>query len=182
MVVHHEQDEVAVLSPSQGIRLAAARSLTTLLGAVVDFDLESVYARVPEQLQRNLAAHVVMARGACRVGSSFPSSARGRAATLSRSASHANTSVVDAHGVEVPDAGNSILTSVSGTGTFQGADNGRQDDAEGYKSNRHDAFNGKLLAIVRSTTSPGPITVRTVSDGLLPAPQRCTRGRREVAG
>ncbi len=86
-----------------------------------------------------------------------------------KSLSYLTVRIVDRHGVEVPDADNSIVTSVSGAGTFQGADNGKQDDAEGYKSTRHDAFNGQMLAIVQSTTSPGPITVRTSSDGLLPA-------------
>jgi beta-galactosidase len=82
--------------------------------------------------------------------------------------SYITAHVVDAHGVEVPDADNSIVTSVTGAGTFQGADNGKQDDAEGYKSTTHDAFNGKMLAIVQSGTRPGPITVKASSDGLLP--------------
>ncbi len=69
----------------------------------------------------------------------------------------------------MPGADNSVLTSVSGAGTFAGADNGKQDDAEGYISPRHDAFNGQVLAIVESATHPGPITVKVSSDGLLPA-------------
>ena len=77
--------------------------------------------------------------------------------------------VVDRHGVEVPDADNSVMTSVTGAGTFAGADNGKEDDAEGYKSPRHDAFNGQVLAIVESATHPGPITVKVSSAGLLPA-------------
>ena len=44
---------------------------------------------------------------------------------------------------------------VTGAGTFAGADNGKQDDAEGYKSPTHDAFNGKLLSIVQAVTDRG---------------------------
>ena len=86
-----------------------------------------------------------------------------------KSLSYLTVSVVDRHGTEVPQADNSILTSVRGAGTFAGADNGKQDDAAGYTSPRHHAFNGKLLAIVQATTAPGPVTVRVSSDGLLPA-------------
>ena len=74
--------------------------------------------------------------------------------------------VVDAHGVQVPDADNTVHVSVSGAGTFQGADNGKEDDAEGYKSTTHDAFNGLMLAIVQAGTQPGPIHVSVTSPGL----------------
>jgi beta-galactosidase len=86
-----------------------------------------------------------------------------------KSLSYLTVDVVDRHGVEVPDADNAIETSVAGAGTFQGADNGKEDDAEGYKSTTHDAFNGKMLAIVESTTAPGAITVKASSGDLLPA-------------
>ena len=86
-----------------------------------------------------------------------------------KSLSYLTVRVVDRHGVEVPDADNSVVTSVTGAGTFAGADNGKEDDAEGYTSPRHDAFNGQVLAIVESATHPGPITVKVSSDGLLPA-------------
>jgi beta-galactosidase len=83
--------------------------------------------------------------------------------------SYVTVHVLDAHGVQVPDADNAIHVSVSGAGTFQGADNGKQDDAEGYKSSTHDAFNGSMLAIVQAGTRPGPIHVRVTSPGLLGA-------------
>jgi beta-galactosidase len=86
-----------------------------------------------------------------------------------KSLSYLTVRVVDRHGVEVPDADNSVVTSVTGAGTFAGADNGKEDDAEGYTSPRHDAFNGQVLAIVESATHAGPITVKASSDGLLPA-------------
>jgi beta-galactosidase len=86
-----------------------------------------------------------------------------------KSLSYLTVRVVDRRGVEVPDADNSIVTSVAGAGAFAGADNGKEDDAEGYTSPRHDAFNGQELSIVRSNGAPGPITVRVSSAGLLPA-------------
>ena len=47
---------------------------------------------------------------------------------------------------------------MTGAGTFAGADNGKEDDAEGYKSTTHDAFNGSMLAIVQAGTRPARST------------------------
>ena len=83
-----------------------------------------------------------------------------------KSLAYMTVHVVDAHGVQVPDADNTVHVSVGGAGTFQGADNGKEDDAEGYKSTTHDAFNGLMLAIVQAGTRPGPIDVSVTSPGL----------------
>jgi beta-galactosidase len=104
-----------------------------------------------------------------------------------KSLSYVTVHVVDRHGVEVPDADNPVEIGVTGAGTFQGADNGKQDDAEGYKSTTHDAFNGKLLAIVQSGTRPGPIRVDATADGvygariMLFSSDRPSHGRRALA-
>ena len=85
-----------------------------------------------------------------------------------KSLSYVEIDVVDSHGVMVPDAANLVNVSVSGSGTLVGMDNGRQESAEGYKSPSHTAYNGKLLAIVESTPTPGPITLTFTSPGLTP--------------
>jgi beta-galactosidase len=74
--------------------------------------------------------------------------------------------VVDAHGAEVPQADNPVHVAVSGAGTFAGADNGKEDDAEGYKETTHDAFNGLMLAIVQARNHAGAIHVSVTSPGL----------------
>jgi beta-galactosidase len=83
-----------------------------------------------------------------------------------KSLAYVTVHVLDDHGVQVPDADNTMHVSVSGAGTFAGADNGKQDDAEGYKSTTHDAFNGLMLAIAQASTRPGPIHVTVTSPGL----------------
>ena len=86
-----------------------------------------------------------------------------------KSLSYVTVNVVDAHGVTVPGADNAITFSVSGAGTFQGADNGKQDSAENYTSTTHTAFNGKVLAILESKDGhPGPITITATGAGLTP--------------
>jgi beta-galactosidase len=82
--------------------------------------------------------------------------------------SYLTADVVDQHGVVVPDADNAITFQVSGAGTFAGADNGKQDSAEGYRSSTHTAFNGKVLAIVQAGERPGPISITATSPGLTP--------------
>jgi beta-galactosidase len=87
-----------------------------------------------------------------------------------KSLSYVTADVVDAHGVIVPDAANQVTFSVTGAGTFAGADSGKQDDGEGYTSPTHDAFNGKVLAIVESKDGvTGPVTISASSPGLAPA-------------
>ncbi|MFY0573435.1 DUF4982 domain-containing protein [Cystobacter fuscus] len=77
--------------------------------------------------------------------------------------------VVDAQGVMVPSAANLIHFQVTG-GALVGADNGRQESAENYKApSPRTAFNGKVLAIIQSGVTAGPITVTASSDGLTPA-------------
>jgi beta-galactosidase len=83
-----------------------------------------------------------------------------------KSLAYLTVHVDDAHGVQVPDADNPIHVAVSGAGSFAGADNGKEDDAEGYKTSTHDAFNGLMLAIVQAADHPGPIHVTVTSPGL----------------
>jgi beta-galactosidase len=86
-----------------------------------------------------------------------------------KSLSYITIEVVDANGVMLPDADNLVNVSVSGSGLLAGMDNGRQESAEGYKLPSHTAYNGKLLVIVQSTDTPGPITIKAISSGLQPA-------------
>ncbi|MGW5431016.1 glycoside hydrolase family 2 TIM barrel-domain containing protein [Streptomyces sp. NPDC004059] len=73
--------------------------------------------------------------------------------------------IVDAHGVVVPDAEHLITFDVSG-GSLAGVDNGREESAERYQASTRTAFHGKALAIVRSGTKPGRLTVTARADGL----------------
>lgn len=75
---------------------------------------------------------------------------------------------IDSNSVVVPNADNLINFVVTG-GTIVGVDNGRQESSESYKTAYREAFNGKALAIVQSTKTPGPITITATSSGLLPA-------------
>ncbi len=103
-----------------------------------------------------------------------------------KSLSYITADVVDAHGVVVPHADNALKFWVTGAGSFAGADNGKQDSAEGYQSTTHTAFNGKVLAIVASKAGQrGPITVTATGSGLKPVTTTLysvDRGARGLAG
>ncbi|MFB8181285.1 glycoside hydrolase family 2 TIM barrel-domain containing protein [Streptomyces sp. NPDC055966] len=73
--------------------------------------------------------------------------------------------IVDAQGVVVPDAEHLITFAVTG-GSLAGVDNGREESAERYQASTRTAFHGKALAIVRSGTGPGELTVTARVAGL----------------
>jgi beta-galactosidase len=82
--------------------------------------------------------------------------------------------VVDANGVIVPDAANSVNFSVSGPGKLVGVDNGNPVDTSSYQGPGRKAFSGKVLAIVRSTGTAGSITITASSSGLTADPLTVT--------
>ncbi len=51
-VVHHKQEEVAVLGPAQRVWLDSARAPSAVLGPVIDIDLQSIGSRIPDQFER----------------------------------------------------------------------------------------------------------------------------------
>ena len=85
-----------------------------------------------------------------------------------RDLAYVEVDIVDAQGVVAPKANDTIAVSVTGPGTLVGLDAGDSTNHDSYKGTSHAAFSGKLMAIVRSTTTPGTITV-TASSGSLTA-------------
>ncbi|MDQ1023918.1 hypothetical protein QF035_001500 [Streptomyces umbrinus] len=82
-----------------------------------------------------------------------------------RSLCFVTAEVVDARGVVVPGADHSIAFDVDGE-SLAGVDNGREESAERYQASTRTAFHGKALAIVRSGTEDGSLTLRARSAGL----------------
>jgi beta-galactosidase len=59
-----------------------------------------------------------------------------------------------------------VTFAVTGPGTLVGVDNGNPVDTASYKAQNRKAWSGKVLAIVRSTGSPGSIVISASSSGL----------------
>ena len=83
-----------------------------------------------------------------------------------RDLSFVEVDIVDAQGVIVPQANNSISFTISGPGTLVGLDGGDSTNHDSYKGTSHAAFSGKLMAIVQSTTTAGTITLKASSGSL----------------
>jgi beta-galactosidase len=74
--------------------------------------------------------------------------------------------VVDASGIIVPQASNTVTFSLSGPGTIAGVDNGNAISHEAYKGTTRAAFSGKALAIIQSTATAGTVTLNATSGTL----------------
>lgn len=83
-----------------------------------------------------------------------------------RDLSFVEVDVVDAQGVIVPQASNTIDFTISGPGTIVGVDNGNPISHESYKGTSRSAFSGKALAIIQSTTTAGTITLKVTAGSL----------------
>lgn len=87
------------------------------------------------------------------------------------SLSYISVDVVDENGVLDPDAGNEITFTVEGDGVLVGTDNGDQRDTTCYVPTSttqtvRRAYNGKALAIVKSTAKAGSFTLTASAQGL----------------
>ncbi|MFI3280703.1 MAG: glycoside hydrolase family 2 TIM barrel-domain containing protein [Rikenellaceae bacterium] len=74
--------------------------------------------------------------------------------------------ITDRDGNFHPTADNLLEFSVSGPATLVGVDNGDNFCHESFKGDSHTAFNGKCLAIIKSTHTAGDITLTVRSQGL----------------
>jgi beta-galactosidase len=83
-----------------------------------------------------------------------------------RDLAYVEVDIVDAQGVVVPKANSTIAVSVTGPGALVGLDAGDSTNHDSYKGTSHAAFTGKLMAIIRSTPTPGTITVSASSGPL----------------
>ena len=74
--------------------------------------------------------------------------------------------IVDENGLVVPDADNLITFKVEGEGILAGTDNGDPQEKTVMNSNKRKAFNGLVLAVIRSTKKNGAISITANSENL----------------
>ncbi|WP_337100620.1 glycoside hydrolase family 2 TIM barrel-domain containing protein [Paenibacillus sp. YIM B09110] len=82
---------------------------------------------------------------------------------------HVEIQVTDSEGRFVYGSDDLIELSVEGPGEIIGIENGDSQDLTPYSSKSRKAFNGKLLAYIRTQQAPGRIVVKAASRGLQPA-------------
>jgi beta-galactosidase len=86
-----------------------------------------------------------------------------------RDVAHVTAEIVDAEGRVVPTANNRVTWSVEGAGTYVGSDNGNMSDLQDYRLTARNAFQGRLLALVRSGPTAGTVSVAATASGLAAA-------------
>ncbi|WP_298537529.1 glycoside hydrolase family 2 TIM barrel-domain containing protein [uncultured Algibacter sp.] len=72
----------------------------------------------------------------------------------------------DSNGNMVPNANNQLNFSIEGPASIVSVGNGNNMSHEPFQSNKRKAFNGKCLAIIKSTNTPGEIKFTVSSYGL----------------
>jgi beta-galactosidase len=83
-----------------------------------------------------------------------------------RDLAYVEVDIVDAQGVVLPQAKDTIAFTISGPGTLVGLDAGDSTNHDSYKGTSHAAFSGKLMAIVQSTATAGKVTLKATSGSL----------------
>jgi beta-galactosidase len=75
-------------------------------------------------------------------------------------------SVVDEHGVLVPDADGEISFAIAGPGAIAAVDNGDNSSHELFQGTGRKAYQGRCFAFVKATAAPGRITLTASAPGL----------------
>ena len=74
--------------------------------------------------------------------------------------------VLDANGILVPNASNTIVFDVQGPAKIIGVDNGDPISHDSYKTTRRPVFNGMALITLQAGKTPGRVTLTAKADGL----------------
>jgi beta-galactosidase len=82
---------------------------------------------------------------------------------------HLEYRILDAQSLRVPDAAPEVTFQLTGPAKILGIGNGDADSVENCKTNTHAAYQGRGLAILQSTATPGAITITATAPGLEPA-------------
>ena len=77
--------------------------------------------------------------------------------------------VVDSKGLRVPDSGQELTFRLEGPAQIIGLGNGDVTDSEPVRGPAFRVFEGRGLAIIQSSPTPGPVTLTVSAPGLSPA-------------
>jgi beta-galactosidase len=90
---------------------------------------------------------------------------------------HIECIIVDAQGVRVPDAAQTITLEVAGPAELLGFGNSDATNTDSARDTTHPAFRGRALAIFRSTAIAGSISIKATAPGLRAADLNLTSQR-----
>jgi len=91
---------------------------------------------------------------------------RARIDTTRRDLAHVRVEIVDAGGLVVPTANDTVSFELTGNGHIIGVDNGQPDSHEPYRASERRAFNGLALILIQSSGHPGNIILTASAPSL----------------
>ena len=74
--------------------------------------------------------------------------------------------MLDANGILVPNASNTITFDVQGPAKIIGVDNGDPISHDSYKANHRPVFNGMALITLQAAKTPGRVTLTAKAESL----------------
>jgi beta-galactosidase len=77
--------------------------------------------------------------------------------------------IVDENGIRVLNTAPEVTFEMTGPARLLGIGNGDVNSVENCKTDTHQAFQGRGLAILQTTATPGEITLQATAPGLVPA-------------
>jgi hypothetical protein len=89
-----------------------------------------------------------------------------------RDVAHVTFTIVDEHGVRVPNAEHEVTFAMAGPVRLLGIENGRTEGDPKYQDERCEAYRGRGLAIFQSTRESGEAVIQATALGLEPAELR----------
>jgi len=91
---------------------------------------------------------------------------RAKIVANSQDLSYIAIEITDAEGNLVPNADNRMDFKISGAGSIAGLDNANLKDNDSYHATTRKAWNGRAMAVIKSTKDQGDITLTVTSPGL----------------
>jgi beta-galactosidase len=79
---------------------------------------------------------------------------------------YVNVTVVDDHGVLIPNAGDLITFGIKGPGVIGAVDSANNNSHEAFQAHQRKAFQGRCFAMLKAKASAGQITLEATAPGL----------------
>jgi beta-galactosidase len=94
---------------------------------------------------------------------------RNRIGSDGQDLSYVTVEISDNKGVRNPRSENLVLFELVGPGTIVGVANANPTSLESFQLPRRKAWHGKCMVVIKSESTPGSITLKASSEGLIPA-------------
>jgi beta-galactosidase len=159
--------ELLVNGKSQGVKkndLSSPATRNVIFWQNISYAEGKVLAIARDSSGRQLATHQLETTGKPVALQLMPENNRWKADGMDLQ--YLKVSAVDSKNQVVPMTTGELTFELSGAATLLAVDNGNHASDELFNTNKRQLFNGKALAILRSTRSAGEVKIKVTADGL----------------